>query len=133
MPQTVKAMVTPLAILRPGGTLIVVSECSEEFGSAEYVDAQHRLGERGPDGFLTDLAAKRLADVDEWQTQMQLRSQVVADVQLFTGGLTDPERVATGVELIHDVPGAIARSIVRREDPRVAVIPQGPYLVPVRS
>jgi nickel-dependent lactate racemase len=131
--QTVKAMVTPLAILRPGGTLIVVSECSEGFGSAEYVDAQHRLGERGPDGFLTDLAAKRLADVDEWQTQMQLRSQMVADVQLFTGGLTDPERVATGVELIDDVPGAIARSIVRHQDPRVAVIPEGPYLVPVRS
>jgi nickel-dependent lactate racemase len=131
--QTVKAMVTPLGILRPGGTLIVVSECAEGFGSAEYVDAQQRLGSRGPERFLTDLAAKRLADVDEWQTQMQLRSQAVANVQLYTGGLTAPERAATGVELIDDVPSAISRAIERHADPRIAVIPEGPYLVPVRS
>ncbi|GAA3643561.1 nickel-dependent lactate racemase family protein [Microlunatus ginsengisoli] len=129
--QTVKAMVTPLGILRPGGTLIVVSECSEGFGSAEYADAQRRLGSRGIDGFLAELAGKRLADIDEWQTQMQLRSQVIADVQLFTGGLDGPERAATGVEVIDDVSVALSRAVARHGDPHVAVIPEGPYLVPV--
>ena len=34
--QTIKGMVTPLDILEPGGTLIIASECSEGFGSAEF-------------------------------------------------------------------------------------------------
>ncbi len=42
--QTVKGMVTPLDILEPGGTLIVVSECSEGFGSAEFRDSQRSSG-----------------------------------------------------------------------------------------
>ncbi len=41
--QTIKGMVTPLDILEPGGTLIMVFECSEGFGSNEFRDAQTRL------------------------------------------------------------------------------------------
>ncbi len=72
--QTVKGMVTPLDILEPGGTLIVASACSEGFGSPEFRAAQARLVDLGPDAFLQTLVAKRFADVDEWQTEMQLKS-----------------------------------------------------------
>ncbi len=71
--QTVKGMVTPLDILEPGGTLIIASECSEGFGSEEFRDAQTRLVELGPERFLATISAKTLADVDEWQTEMQLK------------------------------------------------------------
>ena len=67
-------MVTPLDILAPGGTLIVASACSEGFGSPEFRASQGRLLELGPDAFLQTLLAKRFADVDEWQTEMQLKS-----------------------------------------------------------
>jgi nickel-dependent lactate racemase len=69
--QTIKGMVTPLDILAPGGTLIIASECSEGFGSQEFLDAQRRLLELGPERFLATLTAKSLAEVDEWQTEMQ--------------------------------------------------------------
>ncbi len=128
--QTIKGMVTPMDILEPGGALIVVSECSEGFGSKEFRAAQRRLIELGPDKFLATLTAKSLADVDEWRTEMQLKPMRVGRIALFTSGLSDEERGLTGVEMITDVDEMIARSIASAEDPSVAVIPEGPYVVP---
>ncbi len=128
--QTVKGMVTPLDILAPGGTLIVASECSEGFGSAAFRDAQSRLAALGPDRFLATLTAKSLADVDEWQTEMQLKPMRRGTVELYATGLSGDDRRLTGVAMIDDVAEAIRRSIAASGDPAVAVIPEGPYVVP---
>jgi lactate racemase len=128
--QTIKGMVTPLDILEPGGDLIIASECSEGFGSKEFRAAQRRLIELGPDKFLATLTAKSLADVDEWQTEMQLKPMRVGRISLYTSGLSAEERQLTGVEMIADLDETIARSIARAQDPCVAVIPEGPYVVP---
>jgi nickel-dependent lactate racemase len=131
--QTVKGMVTPLDILEPGGTLIIASECSEGFGSAEFREAQARLVELGPEKFLATLTAKTLAEVDEWQTEMQLKPMRVGRIQLYTTGLDAEERRITGVEIVPSVNEAVAASIARSGDPAVAVIPEGPYVVPVHA
>lgn len=129
--QTIKGMVTPLDILEPGGTLIIASECSEGFGSHEFRDAQKRLVNLGPDRFLATLTAKSLAEIDEWQTEMQLKAMRIGRVQLFTGGLDAEEQGITGVEMIPSLDAAVADSIARHGDPAVAVIPEGPYVIPV--
>lgn len=128
--QTVKGMVVPVDIVTPGGTLIVVSACSEGFGSRDFRAAQQRLVELGPDAFLAGITAKRLADVDEWQTEMQLKAMRVGRVQLYTTGLNAEERRLTGVETIDSVDGAVRESMARAGDTAVAVIPEGPYVVP---
>ena len=129
--QTVKGMVTPLDILEPGGTLIVASACSEGFGSREFRAAQARLKALGPDAFLQSLLAKRLADVDEWQTEMQLKPMRAGHVQLYTAGLDIEERELTGVETIDSVEAALAAAVARVGDRSIAVLPEGPYVVPV--
>ena len=129
--QTVKGMVTPLDILEPGGTLIIASECSEGIGSAEFRDAQARLIALGPDRFLATLTAKSLAEIDEWQTEMQLKPMRRGTIELYATGLTGDDRGLTGVAMIDDVGDAIRRSIERSGDPAVAVIPEGPYVVPL--
>jgi len=129
--QTVKGMVTPLDILEPGGTLIVASACSEGFGSPEFRAAQGRLRSLGPDAFLQTLLAKGLADVDEWQTEMQLKSLRAGHVQLYTTGLDDEERSLTGVETIASIDVALAAAVARGGDPAIVVVPEGPYVVPV--
>jgi len=129
--QTVKGMVTPLDILEPGGTVIIASECSGGFGSADYRVAQAQLVRVGPDAFLRGLQQKALADIDEWQTQKQLKPMQLGRVQLFTNGLTSDERALTGVEPIDSVERAIQASVERSGDPAVAIIPEGPYVVPV--
>ena len=129
--QTIKGMVTPLDILEPGGTLIIASECSEGFGSHEFREAQGRLVEMGPDRFLATLTAKTLAEIDEWQTEMQLKAMRIGKVQLYTQGLDAEEQRITGVEMVGSLHGAIAEAIARHGDPAVAVIPEGPYVIPV--
>jgi nickel-dependent lactate racemase len=128
--QTIKGMVTPLDILEPGGTLIIASECSEGFGSAEFRAAQAKLVELGPERFLATLTAKSLAEIDEWQTEMQLKPMRLGRVELFTTGLSQADRDLTAVTIIDDIRAAVERSIARSGDPAVAIIPEGPYVVP---
>ncbi|MEQ9347617.1 MAG: nickel-dependent lactate racemase [Thalassospira sp.] len=129
--QTVKGMVTPMDILKPGGTLIIASECSEGFGSEEFRDAQARLADLGSERFLATLKAKTLADIDEWQTEMQLKPMRVGKVQLYTKGLSAEEKRITCVEVVDDLDQAIAQSIAQSGDFDVAIIPEGPYVIPV--
>ena len=131
--QTVKGMVAPLDILAPGGTLVIASECSEGMGSAEYVEAQRRLVGLGPEGFIRSIEPKRFADVDEWQTQMQVKPMRAGHVALYTTGLDPEARALTGVALVDSVEQAVARSVAASGDRAVAVIPEGPYVVPVHA
>lgn len=129
--QTVKGMVTARDILQAGGTVIIASEISEGFGSPQYRLAQKRLVTAGMDGFLDSVLTKQFADVDEWQTEMQLRTMRLGRIQLYTKSLKPEERIDTGVEIIDSIQDAIAASIARSGDPEVAVIPEGPYVIPL--
>jgi nickel-dependent lactate racemase len=129
--QTVKGMVTPMDILEPGGTLIIASECSEGFGSKEFRSSQQKLVEIGPERFLKMLEAKTFAEVDEWQTEMQLKPMRLGQVKLYTTGLNADERRITGVEMVESVEQAVRESMEASGDPAVAVIPEGPYVVPI--
>ena len=129
--QTIKGMVAPLDVLEPGGTLIVASEMAEGLGSAEFCDAQRRLIRLGGDRFLESLLAKRHADIDEWQTEMQLKPMRLGAIHLYAGGLPADAHGLTGVNVVPSVEEAVAASVAASGDPHVAVIPEGPYVVPV--
>jgi lactate racemase len=129
--QTVKGMVTPLDILEPGGTLIVASACSEGFGSLEFRDAQKRLCALGVDAFLATLVPKQFADIDEWQTQMQVKSMRAGRVMLYTTGLGNDDRALTGVDHVASIEEVVAEALAVAGDNDLAVIPEGPYVVPV--
>ena len=120
-----------LPLVEPGGTLIIASECSEGFGSSEFREAQRKMVEMGPTKFLDTLKAKSFAEIDEWQTEMQLKPMRIGKVQLYTTGLSEAELRITGIEQIGSVEQAISDSIERHHDPEVAFIPEGPYVIPV--
>ena len=128
--QTVKGMVTPLDILEPGGTLIIASECAEGIGSPEFRESQARLVELGPAAFLETLLSKDLAEIDEWESEMQLKPMRLGEVQLYCPGMSKEDQKLTGVKMIKDLQQAVAAAIERVGDAEVAVIPEGPYLVP---
>ena len=129
--QTVKGMVAPIDILAAGGDLIIASACSEGIGSAEYRDAQRRLVADGPERFLQEIGKKRFADIDEWQTEMQLKPMRLGSIKLFSDGLSEADRALTGVEAVASIEAAVQESVTRSGDKRIAVIPEGPYVVPV--
>ena len=130
--QTVKGMVTPLDVLKPGGTLIICSECSEGMGSAEFVAAQKEMIAVGPDMFLKSLTNKSLADIDEWQTEELMKSISVGKVVLFSPQLD--LQAPTGVERCFNLDDAVRDALERcGEGGEIAIIPEGPYVVPFFS
>jgi hypothetical protein len=77
---------------------------------------------------LRDIEQKRFADIDEWQTQMQLKPMRVGTIQLYSNGPVD--RDLTGVLAADSIEQAVQQSAAEMGDPHVAVIPEGPYVVP---
>ncbi|MCA9212567.1 MAG: nickel-dependent lactate racemase [Planctomycetales bacterium] len=130
--QTVKGMVGAIDILKQGGDLFIVAECSEGIGSADYLHAQRRLGQLGDDGFIQSLQGKNLADIDEWQTQMQTKATRVGTVHLYSK-LDDSLKSLTGVRTYHSVEEfqtVLNDAIERSNDRSIAAIPEGPYVIP---
>jgi nickel-dependent lactate racemase len=131
--QTVKGMVGPIDILKKGGDLIVASNCLEGMGSEEFISAQRRLIEMGPREFLNSILKKTHADIDEWQTEMQLKPMNIGSVHLYSEGLSNEDWALTGVNRVHDLIECIKKSVSRSGDNKIAVIPEGPYVIPVLS
>ena len=131
--QTVKGMVGPVQILAEGGRMIIASACEEGLGSHEYRESQTRLATLGSQGFLDRISAMPLADIDGWQTHMLLRTLAVGNVSLYSEGLKGNERALTGVQMVESMEDAIAASMAQSGDKRIAVIPEGPYVIPTYS
>lgn len=131
--QTVKGMVGVIDILEPGGNLIIVSECRGGLGSPEFVEAQRRLICLGPDRFLKELLQKRSASIDEWQSEMLVKAMKQANIYLYSEGLTEDQHSLTAVHSIASPSKAIADSVRTHADPHVAVVPEGPYVIPLCS
>ena len=117
-------------ILAPGGDLIIASACDEGMGSAEFAAAQRRLVDVGPERFLAEISSKSHAAIDEWQTEMQLKPMRVGNIHLYSDGLSAADRALTGVNTVTSVADAVAASVARSGEARVAVVPEGPYVVP---
>ncbi len=131
--QTVKGMVGAMGLLEDGGDIIIFSECSEGMGSAEYVEAQKKLVELGTEGFLESLLGKSRAAIDEWQTEMQLKPMRIGNVHLFSEGLSVEDRLITGVSCsTNGIPAIdfIREIVARSGSGPIAVIPEGPYVIP---
>lgn len=128
--QTITGMVGALNVLEPGGTLIVASECSEGMGSSEFVEAQRMLRRLGSDRFMNEVLRRNLARVDEWQTQMLVKALRRGRIQLFSG-LKPEDLDDCCVEPVNSVEQAIQESVLAQGELRLAVIPEGPYVIPM--
>ena len=129
--QTVKGMVAAREILASGGDLFIVSEISEGMGSVHYLEAQKLLSDLGPDGFLSEIRTRQHARIDEWQTEMQLRPMRRGRIRLFSRGLDRSDHALTGIDVIDDLDvflNAVRESVGSEQ--RLAVIPEGPYVMP---
>lgn len=127
--QTVKGIVGALNALSPGGTLLIASECSEGMGSEEFRFAQESLVKLGVEEFLRQARLRPLANIDEWQTVKLADALKKGTIHLFASGLNEAERRSTGT-ICHDTWDE-ALSAVLKNATEIAVIPEGPYVIPM--
>lgn len=128
--QTIKGMVGALGVLEKGGSILIASECAEGVGSPEFCAAQSELVEKGSDGFMKEARGRELARVDEWQT-VKL-TQILRDyrVHLYTTKMDAAQRRLTCVTCHSDWNEAVSAVLAEGNSPDVAVIPEGPYVIP---
>jgi nickel-dependent lactate racemase len=128
--QTVKGMVAVADIAEERGNIFILSECAEGLGTNEYALAQKRLIQMGPEAFIEETRSKLYADIDEWQSVMQAMAMRAGNIHLYSSCLPTRDGVFTGVNRIESIAEAVEES-ARQSDGAVAVVPEGPYVIPV--
>ncbi len=127
--QTVKGMSAAARIVRPGGAIIAVSECSD--GLPEHGNFKQLLQMRQtPQELLTMIETPGFELYDQWEAQSQAIVQRKAEVYLYSS--LDPAAVrAAMLEPTSDITATLARLLDRYgAHARVAVLPEGPQTVP---
>ncbi|HYW23112.1 MAG TPA: nickel-dependent lactate racemase [Terriglobales bacterium] len=128
--QTVKGMSAAAQIVRPGGVILMASECSD--GLPDHGRYKDLLRESaGPAAFLERLARAPAAEHDQWQVQVQAQIQRRARVLVHSGGLTHDQVRSAWLEPVDDL-AACAADLLREAGPgaRLAVLPEGPQTIP---
>jgi nickel-dependent lactate racemase len=127
--QTVKGMSAAARIVRPGGAIIAVSECSDGLPShGNYKDLLRMR--RTPADLLAMIEAPDFALYDQWEAQSQALVQRKAEVYLYSSldAATVRDAMLTPIDDIEATLGML----LDRYGPQasVAVLPEGPQTVP---
>ncbi|MDQ6670334.1 MAG: nickel-dependent lactate racemase [Chloroflexota bacterium] len=131
--QSVKGMSAAAQIVKPGGSIIIASECSDGLPAhGGYKDLLRQGGD--PDLFLERLFAPDFAVHDQWQVQVQAQIQRKARVFVKADGLTAQQVRGAWFEPVGDVGECVRKRLAAAGPPgRLAVLPQGPQTIPYIS
>lgn len=128
--QSVKGISAAAQIVKPGGTIILASECSDGLPSHGGYQKLLRQAD-GPDAFLAGLEKAQVAQHDQWQVQVQAIIQRRARVVVKSDSLTRDQLRQAWFEPTDDVTACVQALIEQAgQTARVAVLPQGPQTIP---
>ncbi len=127
--QTVKGICAADGIVRPGGTILVASECSDglpDHGRYRALLASHP----GPAEYLRALESGEVRTHDQWQVQKQALVLERVRVMVHASGLDSDAVRAAWFEPVEDLAEALGR-LIDEYGPgcRVAVLPEGPQTI----
>lgn len=128
--QVVKGMVGALPILKDGGTIVIASRCEEGIGNETFT--RTLLENDDLEAFVAKTYEPGFFVPDQWEVHELLKAVRKAEVLVYTEGIpaetlsqcfvTPIPSVEEGIRLALDKHGPQAR---------IAVIPKGPYIIPV--
>jgi lactate racemase len=128
--QTVKGMSAAAQIVRPGGAIVVASECSD--GIPEHGNFKKLLKQAdSPDALLAMLEKPGFSMQDQWEAQIQAQVLKKARVFLKAGYLSDQQirdAMLTPISSVEDCVNEVLEDM--RPDATVGVLPQGPFTIP---
>lgn len=124
--QCGKGVLGAKAICRPGGTVILVCGCALGIGSETYAELVAGCG--GAEDFACKYSDPRNFVMDQWAAQSYLQALGrIGRVLVYSPALTDEQLKPFGVQKIHHLQEEVDRLLL--DHPRVAAVPQGPYVV----
>jgi lactate racemase len=125
--QAIKGVTAASHIVKPGGRILLLAECSEGTGAHEF----HSMVTENPDDalFLKKLE-RRPVEVDQWQLEKLAMVTRKLDLLYYVPGIPMEHREALWGQA-YDSPAAAVAALLDGLPPgaRVAVIPEGPYVL----
>ena len=128
--QAVKGLTGALPIVKEGGRIIIAAGLSEGVGSPEF---QSLFEENSSlEVFMERILGKDYFVMDQWQLEELTKVLRKARVTFVSDGLTAQRLGELFVEAAESVEEAVASALEDYgPDARIAVIPKGPYVLPV--
>jgi len=112
-------------IAKPGGRIIVLGECAEGIGSAEFARRIERYS--GHADFLDEIRAADV-EIDQWQLEKLALCGLKHELYFYTPGVKKAELGSLGLRAFDDLNEAIAAALDGLPaDARVVLVPEGPY------
>jgi len=125
--QAVKGITAASHIVKPGGRILLLAECTEGVGGAEFAEL---LANHPSDRVFMEEIAEAAVVVDQWQLEKLALVTAKAEVLFYVPGLPR-QYYASLWGKAYDTPQA-AISALTSSLPRgahIAVIPEGPYVL----
>jgi nickel-dependent lactate racemase len=126
--QAVKGMVGALPIVREGGTILIASACAEGIGSPDFT--RILLEHDDLEAFVARTYDDAFFVPDQWEAHELAKAVRRAEVLCYSEGI-DPDTLSRCfVTPVPSVAAGLERALAKHgPHARVAVIPQGPYVV----
>jgi nickel-dependent lactate racemase len=124
--QAVKGVTAASHVVKPGGTILLVGECSEGLGSPEYSE----LTRTSPDWReLLDRLAGAPVTVDQWQAEKLAMVAGKVNLAFCVPGIKAEDRTAFWGPSYAAPQEAVDQMLAKLpRDARILVIPEGPYV-----
>ena len=128
--QAVKGMSCAARITKPGGSIIIASECRDgvpDYG--EYRNLMHKGGSQ--QGVLDLIGQPGFREHDQWEAQLHAQLLQAADIYVYSDYLSDAETRGMLCKPCHDVERTLSM-LLQQYGPEasVCVLPEGPQTIP---
>ncbi|MGC1273183.1 MAG: nickel-dependent lactate racemase [Planctomycetaceae bacterium] len=133
--QSIKGLTGVLPIVKPGGTIILAADLTEGIGSPEFQSLFHENADL--DQFMTRITGQDAERpdyfvMDQWQLEELAKVCRKAEVVYVSGGLADDVLRTLFVTTAPTVEEAVKAALDKHgRDATIAVVPKGPYVLPV--
>jgi nickel-dependent lactate racemase len=126
--QSIKGISTASAIVKPGGAILLCASLSEGVGSASFEKLIRESA--SPRDFEARLDDDRFFAIDQWMVQHLCQAHRRARVLLYTDAFPPAAVAELLVEPVASPAAGVAAGLAGRgPEARIAVLPQGPYVL----
>ena len=127
--QAVKGMVGALPAVKPGGTIVIASECAEGVGSPDFARALFDTDDL--EAFVRHISQPGVFVPEEWEVEELAKAARHARIICVAGGIPDEMLARCFVTPASSVEEGVRMAIERHgPDATLLAIPRGPYVIP---
>ena len=126
--QAIKGLLTAVEIVKHGGSILLVAECSEGIGSKPFTDLLFKTDDLT--AFVEGLYDPANFVIDQWQLEELAKVARKADIYFYTDGIPYQQRSKLFVHPLEKPQDGIEDILNQYgNDTQIAAIPEGPYVL----